>query len=240
MKVNDLKTSYTPINVQSVITNGYVTFLGGSDVVKWLGTPLTFITSEWSGCCLLNKTVASQSQDFAMVFRLITIEGDRFTLSIRTGGYLNLRLRSSDGTIQREIQTTGVPTLNGDVFCYYSWNPTLGVLNFVCKYGTTKETLTSNTLASLVAFTGETSGLYFGNTYAGTYPYQGKMYGGTFSYLYKSLSELSSMCDDSKLVPGTILIALPKKYGVNNTTTIREPNNHPLTVSVSNLATFWS
>lgn len=239
-EVNDLKHSFRPLSTSSIKSIGAVTFSGGTDVVKWIGTPLSFINNAWSGSCILKKTITAQAQDFAMMFRLITSAGDRFTLSIRTGGYLNLRLRNADGTIQRELQTTGVPSLSDYVTCYYSWNPTLSVLNFVCKYGSNKEELTTNSLVSLLPYTGETTGLYFGNSYTGTYPYKGKIYGGTFAYRYNTLDELSHLCDNEYLVPGTSFVSIPQLFGLVNTTTVREPNNHPLTVSVSNLSIFWT
>jgi hypothetical protein len=161
---------------------------------------------------------------------------------VRTGGYINLRLRSADGTIQRELQTTIVPVVGENIYTYYSWNATTKVLCMkVVSDSNDYGSLTTSATASLIAFTGETSGVYFGNSESGVYPYKGKMYGGTF-VIGKALTmaELEDIATNKMLVPGLTFQCFPKYYGIEGSTTVRENHGHDLTVSVADLTTFWA
>jgi hypothetical protein len=236
------KMSNGSVDIETIIKQGYANLNGGSDVVKWQGSPVDFINNSFSGCSIYKKIYASQSTDFAMLFRLITFEGSRFTSSIRTGGYINLRLRSADGVVQRELQTSLVPQLNENIYSCYSWNADtkvlcLKVVSDENDYGS----FSSSASASLPAYTGETSGIYFGNSDSGAYPYKGKMYGGTF-VLGKALSmtELEDAAAHKLLVPGLTFQCFPKIYGTEGSTTVRENHGKDLTVSVSDISAFWA
>ncbi len=238
----DLKVDGRPLGISTLKAFGAVTFAGSTDKVFHLFNPGNFIASPWNGCFIGRKTEATQAQDFAMLFRLITFEGSRFTLSVLTGGALNLRLRSSDGVIQREVLTTANPSINEDFYAYYSWDPSTGTLSFkvisdISDYGS----YTSSTQTSLVAFTGETSGIYFGNSESGLYPYKGKIYGGSFSFgSAYNISSLEILATSKILIPGKDFLVQPKYFGSIGTSTIRETHNKNLSVSVSSLPDFWA
>ena len=214
------KVTNRPISIDSMLRIG-PTVLDGN-FIKSLFTGKDFASNSWTESFLIRKTRATPAVDFACIMRQMR-GNDRLTVTVRTSGRLNARLRNSSGTVQREVEITNVPTLDHDIAVYSSWDKT--TLSFLA-WDVTSNTLvgsgSSSATASLVAWT-EADGLYIGNRLDGTLPWTGWMYGGAFmvgtSY---NLTQLQSFASKRLLTPGTHFRMIPQFYGQFGTTVIRE------------------
>jgi len=214
------KVSSRPISIDSMLRIGPTVFDG--TFIKSLFTGKDFVSNSWTESFLIRKTRATPAVDFACIMRQMR-GNDRLTITVRTSGRLNARLRNSSGTVQREVEITNIPTLDHDIAIYSSWDKT--TLSFLA-WDVTSNTLvgsgSSSSTASLAAWT-EADGLYIGNRLDGTLPWNGWMYGGTFMYgTSYNLTQLQSFASKRLLTPGTHFRLLPQFYGQFGTAVIRE------------------
>ncbi|MFA6679497.1 MAG: hypothetical protein WCR96_03275 [Candidatus Methanomethylophilaceae archaeon] len=214
------KISGNPISTASLLRIG-PTVLDGN-FIKSLFTGMDFVSNSWTESFLIRKTRATPAVDFACIMRQMR-GNDRLTVTVRTSGRLNARLRNASGTVQREVEITNIPTLDHDIAIYSSWDKT--TLSFLA-WDVTSNTLvgsgSSSVTASLVAWT-EADGLYIGNRLDGTLPWTGWMYGGTFMYgTAYNLTQLQSFASKRLLTPGTYFRMIPQFYGQFGTSVIRE------------------
>ena len=228
------------LSVSDIIKNSYVTF--NNDNVYRLFAPFNFVSTAWSGSVLINKNTASQSVDFACLFRLM-LGNSRFTLTERLSGYIDLRIRSADGTVQKDAQSTVVPTLNHDIGFYYSWNLTnLTLVIWDFTSNTLVESIVVSASTSLVVWT-EADGLYIGNRADGTLPYNGLVYGGTLKAgIGYTSAELQALAASGNLVPADNFYFDPQFFGRKGTVNIAEPHGLDLILTPTdptNLTNFW-
>jgi len=214
------KVTNRPISIDSMLRIGSTVFDG--NFIKSLFTGMDFVSNSWTESFLIRKTRATPAVDFACIMRQMR-GNDRLTITVRTSGRLNARLRNSSGTVQREVEITNIPTLDHDIAVYSSWDKT--TLSFLA-WDVTSNTLvgsgSSSATASLAAWT-EADGLYMGNRLDGTLPWNGWMYGGTFMYgTSYNLTQLQSFASKRLLTPGTHFRMLPQFYGQFGTAVIRE------------------
>ena len=214
------KVTNRPISIDSMLRIG-PTVLDGN-FIKSLFTGMDFVSNSWTESFLIRKTRVTPAVDFACIMRRMR-GNDRLTVTVRTSGRLNARLRNASGTVQREVEITNIPTLDHDIAIYASWDKT--TLSFLA-WDVTSNTLvgsgSSSATASLAAWT-EADGLYIGNRLDGTLPWTGWMYGGAFMYgTAYNLTQLQSFASKRLLTSGTHFRMIPQFYGQFGTSVIRE------------------
>ena len=214
------KVSSSPISTASLLRIGPTVLEG--NFIKSLFTGKDFVSNSWTESFLIRKTRATQSVDFACPMRQMR-GNDRLTVTVRSSGRLNARLRNASGTVQREVEITNVPTLDHDIAIYSSWDKTtLSLLAWDVTSDTLVGSGSSSATASLAAWT-EADGLYIGNRLDGTLPWTGWMYGGTFMVgTVYNLTQLQSFASKRILTPGTHFRMIPQFYGQFGTTAIRD------------------
>lgn len=216
----DLNISNKPIPAYTLLRYGPTVFDG--NFIKSLFTGKDFVSNSWTESFLIRKTRSTPAVDFACIMRQMR-GNDRLTVTVRTSGRHNARLRNASGTVQREVEITNIPTLDHDIAIYASWDKT--TLSFLA-WDVTSNTLvgsgSSSATASLAAWT-EADGLYIGNRLDGTLPWTGWMYGGAFMVgTAYNLTQLQSFASKRLLTPGTHFRMLPQFYGQFGTTVIRD------------------
>lgn len=229
-----------PNNIASYLNYNPVRTLGNSLIYRNF-TPPDIIGHKWAGCTIVQKTQTSQAQDHACIFRVMQANS-RITLTVRTGGYVNLRIYKSGGSIQRDVQTTAVPTLNHVFLIGYSWDETtaaLTVYDWTAK--TLVESKSQSTNASGLPSWTESDGLYIGNREDLTLPYRGKIYGGCFGRdNYYSTHEMEHEFGNGNTCLGRSFLMHPQIMGIKGSDTIREPNHLNMTIVAPDLGVFWN
>ena len=215
--------------------------LAGTTVAKRNFTPSDVIGTAWSGCMIVQKSYATQLQDHALIFRIMR-DTTRVTLTVRISGAINLRIRSKDGSIQRDVQTTAIPTLNNTFIIGYSWDKTtasLTVYDWTTK-SVVQSVSSATNVSSLSPFT-EIDGVYIGNREDLTLPYRGNVYGGCFG-LGRSygVKEMEAEFKTGNTCMGRNFLIHPKVMGYKDTNIIREPNHLDLTIITPDFKAFWN
>ena len=231
-----------------VISNHIATYLNftpvrtmGNAVIKRNFTPPDIIGRKWAGCTIVQKTQTSQAQDHACIFRVMR-NNSRITLTVRTDGYVNLRVYKAGGSIQRDVQTTAVPTLNHIFLIGYSWDGTTASLTvYDWTSRTLVESVSSATNASGLPSWTESDGLYIANREDLSLPYRGCIYGGCFGMdVAYSTKEMEAELSTGNTCLGRDFLMHPKVMGYKGTDTIREPNHLDLTIIAPDLDIFWN
>lgn len=231
-----------------VISNHVATYLnftplrtaGNSVMYRNFPTP-DIIGRKWSGCTIVQKTQEVQAVDHACIFRVM-YNNSRVTLTVRTGGYVNLRVYKAGGSIQRDVQTTAIPTLNNVFLIGYSWDGTTAALTV---YDWTNRTLveskSQSTNASGLPSWTEDNGVYIGNRQDLSLPYRGRIYGGCFGMnKFYSTKEMENEFSTGNTCLGRDFLLHPKVMGYVGTDTIREPNHLDLSVITPDFDVFWN
>lgn len=196
---------------------------------------------------MIQKTVVAQTVDFAMMERSkSTVSGDRITMTVRTGGYINFRLRKGDGTAGREVQTTAVAAVGDYVAIYAMWDGASSlslVVNIIHNNVNNLSTVTSSTNVSLAADTDPSGIITLGNNYgatpgAGIYPWIGRCVAGGFKYGSFSLSQIQQWAAARYMPMDGEFMYAPGIYGLLGTTAIKEPHGRALSLFGA-ISPFW-
>lgn len=213
----------------------------GNTVIKRNFTPPDIIGRKWAGCTIVQKTQASQAQDHACIFRVMR-NNSRITLTIRSGGYVNLRLYEAGGALQRDVQTTVVPTLDHVLLIGYSWDKSsiyLTVYDWTSK--SLVQSVSSSTNVSNLPTWTESDGLYVANREDLSLPYRGRIYGGCFGMdISYNILEMAHEFKQGNTCLGKNFLMHPKIMGIKGSDTIREPNHLDMTVIAPDLDIFWN
>jgi len=227
-------------NISTYLNDTPLRTTGTSIMYRNFPTP-DIIGRKWSGCTIVQKTQAAQAVDHACIFRTM-YNNSRITLTVRTGGYVNLRVYKAGGSIQRDVQTTAIPTLNNVFLIGYSWDGTTASLTV---YDWTNRALveskSQSTNASGLPSWVEDNGLYIANRQNQTLPYHGSIYGGCFGMdIGYSTKEMEAELSIGNVALGNSFILMPKIMGYKGTDTIREPHGLDLTIITSDFKEFWN
>ena len=187
------------------------------------------IGRKWAGCTIVQKTLATQSVDHACIFRVMQ-SNSRITLTVRTGGAVCLRIRSADGTVSKQVQTTAIPTIDHVFLIGYSWDlNTLSLTVWDWTAGALVESVSTTGTTAMSSWV-ETDGLYIGNREDRSIPYSGNIYGGCFgmdtSY---NTQEMENELSTGNTCLGRDFLLHPQVMGLRNTDYLREPNHLNLT-----------
>lgn len=201
----------------------------------------------WALGIAVQKTTASQLQDHAMMLRgKSTLAGDRLTVTVRTGGYINLRVRKGDGSLGREIETTAVAAVGDIVTVYGHWDLTMLSIVLAILHGSTRSvyTYSSSANVSLGADADPSGVITLGNNYgatpgAGVYPYIGISVAGGFKYGAVSLATVQAWAAVGYIPMDGEFQYAPAINGAQGTSTIKEPHGRDMTAYSSALAMFW-
>jgi hypothetical protein len=189
----------------------------------------------------VKKTLSAQAQDHACIFRVMR-GNSRITLTVRTGGAVNLRIYSADGSVQRSLETTVIPELLDVFLIGFSWDGTTASL---CVYNWTKHQLvesvsSSTNLTTLPSWT-EADGLYIGNRADLSLPYNGGIYGGSFGMDHAySCCEMVHEFEQGNAGIGRDFLMHPRVMARWGDSEIRESHNLALSVTTPSLDVFWS
>lgn len=177
----------------------------------------------------VQKTVLNQLQDHAMMMRAkSSLSGDRVTMTIRTGGKINFRLRKGDGTGGREIESDFVPDVGEYITLVMHWDT--NTFSQIIGINGTNYTKSSTSNVVLGADADPSGIITIGNSVSGVYPYIGRAYGGGFKYGLFDLSYAENISTTS-VIPYGEFIYNPSAYGSKGTILVREPNNRNLTLT---------
>lgn len=225
-------------NIKTYLNFKPLRMIGDSVLYRHFEAP-DFIGRKWAGCTIVQKTLATQSVDHSCIFRIMRLNS-RITLTVRTGGAVCLRIRSADGTVSKEVQTTAIPTIDHVLLIGYSWDlDRLSLTVWDWTDGTLVESV-STTATTAMANWVEVDGLYIGNREDRSIPYSGNIYGGCFGMdIAYNTNEMENELSTGNTCLGRDFLLHPQVMGYSNTDYLREPNNLSLTADVPYLPHMW-
>lgn len=231
-------TAVYPNHIRAYLNFKPLRFIGDSVLYRHFETP-DIIGRKWTGCTIVQKTLATQAVDHACIFRVMR-SNSRITLTVRTGGAVCLRIRSADGAVSKHVQTTAIPTINHVFLIGYSWD--LNRLSLTVWDWTAGALVESVSTTATTAMAGwvEVDGLYIGNREDRTIPYSGNIYGGCFGMdTAYNTHEMENELSTGNTCLGRDFLLHPQVMGLRNTDYLREPNHLDLTADVPYLPHMW-